>query len=157
MERQPCSRVYCIQLYDSIVFILKRHIYDGDTRYHSWLKLYTTSLKVAGSNSDEVMGFLIDVILPAPLWLGIDSASDRNEYQESSCGLKRSQRPRLMATCELPVSRLYRQCGILDLPRPYRPPRPVARIALLLMFYSYRIYDLAICTRKLNRRCLQRH
>jgi hypothetical protein len=30
------------------------------------------------------LDFSIDLILPAALWPGVDSASDRNEYQESS-------------------------------------------------------------------------
>jgi hypothetical protein len=32
--------------------------------------------------------FSIDLILPAALWPGVDSAYNRNEYQESSLGVK---------------------------------------------------------------------
>jgi hypothetical protein len=32
------------------------------------------------------------------------------------------------------VSRLSRQCGILNIKQPYRPPRPVTRIAILYLF-----------------------
>jgi hypothetical protein len=49
----------------------------------SWLRLYAISQKVAGSNTDEVIGFLsIDLILPAALGPEVYSASNRNEYQE---------------------------------------------------------------------------
>jgi hypothetical protein len=33
------------------------------------------------------------------------------------------------------VSRLSRQCGILNISQPYRPPQPVKRIAFLFLFY----------------------
>jgi hypothetical protein len=34
------------------------------------------------------------------------------------------------------MSRLSRQCGILNIPQPYRLPRPVTGIALLLFYYN---------------------
>jgi hypothetical protein len=37
---------------------------------------------------DEVIGFVIDVILPAVLGPGVDSASNRNEYQRIFLGIK---------------------------------------------------------------------
>ena len=34
------------------------------------------------------LDFFIDIILPAALWPGVDSVSNRNEYQEYSVGVK---------------------------------------------------------------------
>jgi hypothetical protein len=36
-----------------------------------------------------------------------------------------------LTTLTTSVSRLFRQCGILNISQPYRPPRPVAGIALI--------------------------
>jgi hypothetical protein len=38
---------------------------------------------------------------------------------------------------QLTVSRLSRQCGILNISQPYTPPRPVTRIALLYFTLLY--------------------
>jgi hypothetical protein len=35
------------------------------------------------------------------------------------------------------VSRLSRQCGILNISQPYRPPQPVTGIALLFFFFYF--------------------
>ena len=47
-----------------------------------WLMYRATNRKVAGSSADGVMEFFIDIILPIALWPGVDSSSNRNEYQE---------------------------------------------------------------------------
>jgi hypothetical protein len=47
--------------------------------------------------------------------------------------------PQVACISQLTVSRLSRQCGILNISQPYRPPRPVKGIALLQPF-------IAMCT-----------
>jgi hypothetical protein len=42
-----------------------------------------------------------------------------------------AQHLKLLQTFSSSVSRLSRQCGILNISQPYRPPQPVTGIALL--------------------------
>ena len=44
--------------------------------------------RCTNSIPDGVIGFFIDIILPAAQDSGVDSASNRNEYQEYFLGLK---------------------------------------------------------------------
>jgi hypothetical protein len=78
--------------------------------------------------------FLIYLIFPAALGLEVYSASNRNEYQtqKKKCfwGLE-CDRCRRLTTLSPSVSRWSRQCGILNISQPYRPPWPVTGIALL--------------------------
>jgi hypothetical protein len=60
---------------------------------------------------------------------GVNSASNRNEYQESSWGVKGGRRVWLK-TLPLSVSRFSRKCRSLDCSQSYGPPRLVAGIEL---------------------------
>jgi hypothetical protein len=110
----------------------------------SWLRHYATSRKVVDSSSDDIFDFLpICPILPTLLGPETDSASNRNQYQKkrkkekkkkrrSFWGVERRQRV-ILTNLPPSVSQLFGQCGILNVSKPYRPPRPGTGIVLLLL------------------------
>jgi hypothetical protein len=54
------------------------------TRWRSWLRHYTTSRKVAGSIPDDIIGiFLLTLSFRQHYGPGVNSAFNKNEYQES--------------------------------------------------------------------------
>jgi hypothetical protein len=110
-------------------------VYTLDVAVAEWLRNYATSQKVTGSIPDEVNEFFsIHIVLLATLGAGVYSASNRNEYQKQKnnvfWGVEFSRCIRL-ATLPPSVSRLSKQCGILNISQPRRPSRPVSGIALL--------------------------
>jgi hypothetical protein len=84
------------------------------------VRYYATSQKVESSESDAMNDILaIYLLLPATLGLGDYSSFNTNEYQKP----KNNGGWHVRLTILLPsVSQVSRQCGLLNISQPYRPP-----------------------------------
>jgi len=61
----------------------------GGTAVAQWLRCFATNRKMVGSIPAGVIGFFIDIkSFRSHYGPGVDSASNRNEYQEFSWGVK---------------------------------------------------------------------
>jgi hypothetical protein len=74
--------------------IVKLFVLTWGTPWHSWLRHYATSRKVAGSSPDEVDFFNRPNPSSCTMALG-STQPDRNEHQESSWGVKDGRGVRL--------------------------------------------------------------
>jgi hypothetical protein len=110
--------------------------------YRRWLGYYSASRKVGGSISDEVIG-LVNWPTPSSPTMSVGSTQSLTEISTRNLrGVKGGRRVRLT---NLPssMSRLYRQCGSLDVSQPYRPPRSATGIPLYALRNNsiYKTYD----------------
>jgi len=53
-----------------------------DKLWHGWLRHSVTSWNVAGSIPEGSLGFFIEIIFPVALRPRVESAANKNEYQE---------------------------------------------------------------------------
>ena len=73
----------------SFPFIIHYYPIVVGTAVAQWLRCCATNRKVAGSIPAGVSGFFIDIkSFPSHYGPGVDSASNRNEYQEYFLGVK---------------------------------------------------------------------
>jgi hypothetical protein len=107
------------------------------SRCNPWIhfhKLETTT-DMLNEAADSVNTFFsIYLILSAALGPGVHSACNRNEYQKQKnhvCGGVQRDRCVRLSVLPLSVSRMSRQCWIINTSQHYRTSRPVTGIALL--------------------------
>ena len=73
----------------TIIIFLCQVSFPGGTAVAQWLRCCATNRKVAGSIPASVSGFFVDIkSFRSHYGPGVDSASNRNEYQEHFLGVK---------------------------------------------------------------------
>jgi hypothetical protein len=114
----------------------------GCTLQCRWLWHYGISRKGAGSIPDEIIEFFFQFTKSFQPHYGteVDSACNRNEYQESSKSGRRV-RPIILLPS---VGRVSRTCGILDVSQPHCLPQPVTWIILLPFYNIFYLFFLAL-------------
>ena len=79
------GRISCLKHFQTSAFSSRAK----GTAVAQWLRCCATNRKVAGSISAGISGFFIDIkSFPSHYGPGVDSASNRNVYQEYFLGVK---------------------------------------------------------------------
>ena len=105
------------------------------TAVAQWLRCCATNRKVVGSIPAGVNGFFIDIkSFPSHCGPGVDSASNRNEYQEYLLGVKSGQCVGLTTS---PPSCAVVTKGNLNFLEPSGPVQACNGTALPLPFYLF--------------------
>ena len=115
-------------------------VYRG-TAVAQWLRCCATNRKVAGSIPAGVNGFFIDIkTFRSHYGPGVDSASNRNEYQEHFLGLKSGRYVRL--TTLPPSCAVVTKSGNLNFVESSGPVQACNGTAFQLCFYCVSISEL---------------
>ena len=137
-----CGKAIHFTYYEcvSVALFIRR---DKKRMYHTvlgtalaqWLRCCATNRKVAGSTPACVSGFFIDIkCFRSHYGPGVDSASNRNEYQEYFLGGKGGRRVRLTTYHHLvPLSR---NLGALTSWKPLGLSRPVMGLLHLNLYHT---------------------
>jgi len=130
----------CIKIKNLCIKLVKKDYYilERGTALAQWLKCCATNQKVAGSIPASVSGFCIDIkCFRSHYGPGIDSASNRNEYQDYFLGGKSGRCVRL-STYHHPVP-LSRNLGTLTSWNPLGHSRPVMGLLYLYILEKFLI------------------
>ena len=89
-ELNHSNPTWFIEMILNYMFYFLLHLLNKEgTAVAQWLRCRATNRKVAGSIPADVSGFLIDIkSFRSHYGPGVDSASNRNEYQEYFLGVK---------------------------------------------------------------------
>ena len=130
-EKRPQNQTLDSMTYFVVNIIL--YFSSLGTALAQWLRCCATNRKVAGSIPAGVIGFFIDIKpFRSHYGPGVDSASNRNEYQEYFLGVKGAVR---LTTYHHPVP-LSRNLGTLTSWNPLGLSRPVMGLLYLYLYFS---------------------